>query len=156
MSKERLEEFREFIDFMYESIDIEDHQRFVAISDSLLKDGWFRWIYQYAKEQAERVEELEEELNGAEHRYGYKQMYKICNRDYATLNSEKNRYKQALEFYADENNYDYKVEPDSVGDVDDETFMVIYEVDSEIITDGGYKARQALKGRRGRIRGIKA
>ncbi len=59
--------------------------------------------YEYAKKRTEalgylinRVEELEEELNGAEHRYGYKQMYKICNRDYATLNSEKNRYKQAL------------------------------------------------------------
>lgn len=60
--------------------------------------------YEYAKSRTDaldwlinRVEELEKELNGAEHRYGYKQMYKICNRDYATLNSEKNRYKQALE-----------------------------------------------------------
>ena len=50
--------------------------------------------YEYAKSRTEaldwlinRVEELEEELNGAEHRYGY---------NYATLNSEKNRYKQAL------------------------------------------------------------
>src|SRR5699024_5109121 len=59
MSKERLEEFREFVDFMYESIDIEDHQRFIAISDSMLNDGWFKWIYLYAKEQAERVQELE-------------------------------------------------------------------------------------------------
>lgn len=54
-----------------------------------------------------RVEELEEELNGAEHRYGYKQMYKICNRDYATLNSEKNRYKQALEYAQSELEYAY-------------------------------------------------
>src|SRR5699024_12021204 len=60
MSKERLEEFREFVDFMYESIDIEDHQRFIAISDSMLNDGWFKWIYRLAKEQTERVQELEE------------------------------------------------------------------------------------------------
>lgn len=59
--KERLEEFREFIDFMYESIDLEDHQRFNAISESMLKDGWFKWIYKLAKEQAERVKGLEEE-----------------------------------------------------------------------------------------------
>lgn len=44
-----------------------------------------------------RVEKLERELNGTEHKYGYKQMYGICNQDYAALNSEKNRYKQALE-----------------------------------------------------------
>ena len=51
---------------------------------------------EYVIQQAERVEELEKELNGTEHRYGYKQMYGMCNRDYATLNSEKNRYKQAI------------------------------------------------------------
>ena len=61
--KERLEEFREFIDFMYESIDIEDHQRFVAISDSLLKDGWFKWIYRFAKEQAEKNMTCQEVLD---------------------------------------------------------------------------------------------
>jgi len=65
MSKERLEEFREFVDFMYESIDIEDHQRFIAISDSMLNDGWFKWIYRLAKEQAERVQELEGIKNDA-------------------------------------------------------------------------------------------
>lgn len=64
MSKEQLEEFREFIDFMHESIDIEDHQRFVAISESMLKDGWFKWIYRFAKEQSERVQELEESIKG--------------------------------------------------------------------------------------------
>lgn len=48
-------------------------------------------------QQVERVKELERELNGTEHRYGYKQMYGMRNRDYATLNSEKNRYKQALD-----------------------------------------------------------
>ena len=60
--KKLLEEFREFIDFMYESIDLEDHQRFIAISESMLKDGWFKWIYKLAKDQAERVQELEGDL----------------------------------------------------------------------------------------------
>lgn len=77
------------------------------------------------------IEELEKQLNGTEHKYGYKQMYGICNQDYATLNSEKNRYKQVLEFYADSPKYYEMNDPSGV-------LTVIEE-------DGGEKARQVLK-----------
>ena len=85
--KERLEEFREFIDFMYESIDIEDHQRFVAISDSLLKDGWFKWIYRFAKEQAEKNMTCQEVLD-------------LQKDALKGLLEQNKRYREALEFYA--------------------------------------------------------
>src|SRR5699024_8850403 len=87
MSKERLEEFREFVDFMYESIDIEDHQRFIAISDSMLNDGWFKWIYRLAKEQSERVQELEDIIYQDERQAVLEGMYE-----------QNKRYREALEF----------------------------------------------------------
>src|SRR5699024_944844 len=95
MSKERLEEYREFVDFMYESIDIEDHQRFIAISDSMLNDGWFKWIYRLAKEQSERVQELEDIIYQDERQAVLEGMYE-----------QNKRYREALEFYADEGTYE--------------------------------------------------
>src|SRR5699024_7606011 len=59
MSKERLEEFRKEIDFLDDSADMQDHGRLVDTCMNLYEDGWFHWIYRYAKEQAERVDELE-------------------------------------------------------------------------------------------------
>ena len=94
--KKLLEEFREFVDFMYESIDLEDHQRFIAISESMLKDGWFKWIYKLAKEQAERVHELEKRLKIYQKRSWFE--------DYEKVAKQNKRYREALEFYADEVN----------------------------------------------------
>ena len=96
--KERLEEFREFIDFMYESIDLEDHQRFIAISESMLKDGWFKWIYKLAKEQAERVQGLErvnKQLKGnlSVYKGYYKNMIKINE----GIVEQNKRYREARE-----------------------------------------------------------
>ena len=95
--KERLEEFREFIDFMYESIDLEDHQRFIAISESMLKDGWFKWIYKLAKEQAERVQGLErvnKQLKGnlSVYKGYYKNMIKINE----GIVEQNKRYREAI------------------------------------------------------------
>lgn len=89
--KKLLEEFREFVDFMYESIDLEDHQRFIAISESMLKDGWFKWIYKLAKEQAERVQELEGERD--EWR-DTSQSYYMTNQE---LRGQNKRYREARE-----------------------------------------------------------
>ena len=87
--KKLLEEFREFIDFMYESIDLEDHQRFIAISESMLKDGWFKWIYKLAKEQAERVHELEKRLRIYQKRSWFE--------DYEKVAKQNKRYREAIE-----------------------------------------------------------
>ena len=96
--KKLLEEFREFIDFMYESIDLEDHQRFNAISESMLKDGWFKWIYKLAKEQAERVQGLErvnKQLKGnlSVYKGYYKNMIKINE----GIVEQNKRYREARE-----------------------------------------------------------
>jgi|SRR5690625_929628 len=63
MSKERLEEFKDYIDFLDDSQDMQDHGRFVDTLHSLYEDGWFDWIYLYAKEQDERVKEYEYRYN---------------------------------------------------------------------------------------------
>src|SRR5699024_2586967 len=62
MSKERLKlkEFRNYIDFLDDSQDMQDYGRFIDTLQSLYEDGWFDWLYLYAKEQSERVQELEE------------------------------------------------------------------------------------------------
>lgn len=62
MSKERLEEFKDYIDFLDDSQDMQDHGRFVDTLHSLYEDGWFDWIFLYAIEQAERVQELEKKI----------------------------------------------------------------------------------------------
>lgn len=88
------------------------------------------WLIQ----QAERVQELEKELNGTKYRLGYKQMFAQCNRDYASLNYEKDRYKQALEFYANEKNYERAYDDEVLFDY----------LPSEIDFDNGEKARKEL------------
>ncbi len=96
--KKLLEEFREFIDFMYESIDLEDHQRFNAISESMLKDGWFKWIYKLAKEQAERVQGLErvnKQLKG--NLSVYKGYYKNTIKINEGIVEQNKRYREARE-----------------------------------------------------------
>src|SRR5699024_721395 len=60
MSKERLEEFKKQIDFIDDSADMDDFGRFVDTLQNMYEDGEFHWIVRYLKEQAERVEELEE------------------------------------------------------------------------------------------------
>jgi|SRR5690625_843903 len=61
MSKERLKlkEFRNYIDFLDDSQDMQDHGRFIDTLQSLYEDGWFGWLYLYAKEQSELVQKLE-------------------------------------------------------------------------------------------------
>lgn len=98
MTKERLEEFREFIDFMYESIDLEDHQRFIAISESMLKDGWFKWIYKLAKEQAERVQEMENEMKRIKIKYrATKESHYSYSEITSQLEQQNKRYREAIE-----------------------------------------------------------
>src|SRR5690625_5290218 len=63
MSKERLEEFKDYIDFLDDSQGMQDHGRFVDTLHSLYEDGWFDWIYLHAKEQDERVKEYEYRYN---------------------------------------------------------------------------------------------
>ncbi len=61
---ERLEEFKDYIDYLDDSQDMQDHGRFIDTLQNLYSDDWLHWIVRYAKEQAERVEELELECAG--------------------------------------------------------------------------------------------
>lgn len=95
MSKERLEEFKEKIDFLDDSADMDDFGRFVDTLQNMYEDGEFHWIVRYTKEQAERVKELEEDCEYLSHHYG--------------LEAEKNkRYREAMEKAIDELNHGCK------------------------------------------------
>ena len=62
------------------------------------------------------------------------------------LEQQNKRYREALEFYAEESNYDYDVRVDSISYVGDQSEMKFYRLDSEILYDRGKKARQVLEG----------
>lgn len=79
--------------------------------------------------QAERVQELELQLAESEGSYV---PLKIEN---TTLSGHNQRYKLALEFYADEDNYDFNW---MLNQEEPET--------GAVLKDNGKKARQALKG----------
>src|SRR5690625_1258789 len=89
MSKERLKlkEFRNYIDFLDDSQDMQDHGRFIDTLQSLYEDGWFDWLYLYAKEQSERVQELEDIIYQDERQALLEGMYE-----------QNKRYREALEF----------------------------------------------------------
>lgn len=94
---------------------------------SFRHSGEIEQLKYYAREQAERSQELEKELNGTGHMYGYKQMYGICNSDYAHLNGINQRYRQALEFYSEGKHCSLNVHGD------------------HLILDNGQVARDALR-----------
>src|SRR5690625_466693 len=92
MSKERLKlkEFRNYIDFLDDSQDMQDHGRFIDTLQSLYEDGWFDWLYLYAKEQSERVQELEDIVYQDERQAVLEGMYE-----------QNKRYREALEWYSE-------------------------------------------------------
>lgn len=62
------------------------------------------------------------------------------------LEQQNKRYREALTFYAEENNYDYDVKVDSISYVGDQSDMKFYRLDSKILNDKGATARKALEG----------
>ena len=88
MSKERLKlkEFRNYIDFLDDSQDMQDHGRFIDTLQSLYEDGWFDWLYLYAKEQSERVQKLEAIIEQDERQAVLEGLYE-----------QNKRYREALE-----------------------------------------------------------
>src|SRR5699024_1282770 len=96
MSKERLKlkEFRNYIDFLDDSQDMQDHGRFIDTLQSLYEDGWFDWLYIYAKEQAERVQELEDIIYQDERQVVLEGMYEQNKRYRATREIIEQVYKE--------------------------------------------------------------
>lgn len=78
--------------------------------------------------QAERVEELEEERDEWK---DTAQFYYMTNQE---LREQNKRYKQALEFYAERDNYQWEV-----------SYRPQQEIDCMVIDDSGHTARKALE-----------
>src|SRR5690625_5023960 len=110
MSKERLEELLDDLPY------------------SIRHSGELDPLKQFAREQAERVRELEETNKK---NYWIAADFKFEN---LLLEQQNKRYREALEFYADKENY----KPF------DGIFLSRYQ--NKIDEDGGEKARKALEG----------
>lgn len=80
-------------------------------------------------EQVERVQELEEEVEKQKNR----KYIKMRQRD--DFMKKAQRYKQALEFYAERDNYQWEV-----------SYRPQQEIDCMVIDDSGHTARKALEG----------
>lgn len=104
-----------------------------------VSDEHVEWLIQ----QAERVQELEEVL--LQNKYD-KALYEKKVIEWLELKEENRRYKRALEFYADEENYKENLISKAEYDADG-VCISIDEYDPPIIYfDNGEKARQALEG----------
>lgn len=114
MSKERLEE----IEDLFEDISNDMMPPYVGITCDTVVD--VKWVIKYAKEQVERVQELEEVLN-------------IDAPSYQRVMEQNKRYREALEFYADEENY--------------KPFdgILLSNYQNKVDEDGGEIARKALE-----------
>ena len=89
--KERLKEFKKQIEFLDDSADMDDFGRFVDTLQNMYEDGEFHWIIRYLKEQAERVQELEETVED------YKTVNKELHQRGRKVRKQNKRYQEALE-----------------------------------------------------------
>ena len=117
MSKERLEEIKTRFNAMKE---LESFKK-LAPTDLFFDD--LNWLLQ----QAERVQELKKQSHGIE--------LDLLNDEVVRLEQQNQRYKQALEFYANEKNYERAYDDEVLFDY----------LPSEIDFDNGGKARNALE-----------
>ena len=128
---ERLEGFRKQIKFLDDSADMEDYHRLVDTLKNMYEDGELSWIVKYAKEQAERAQELKGQSDVFVRECAEK--LRMVNGYYDELKRENDRLREALKFYADEESYEV-----NTGDQ--------WEPILPVLQDDGKKARQALKG----------
>ena len=90
MSRERLEEFKDDLDFLDDSADMEDYHRLIDTLKNLYGDGELDWVYRFAKEQAERVQELETVIEQDKRQSVLEGLYE-----------QNKRYREALEWYSE-------------------------------------------------------
>lgn len=151
MSKERLKQFKNSLDFLDDSADMSDYHRLIDTLENLYRDGELDWVHRYAREQAGRVQELEDELKAlkigwkvsSEFSQRWESKYYALAKETANYRKQRNqlerkneRYKQALEFYADDDKW-YEVNTGS-------PYMPDYR--REIEDDMGEVAHKALEG----------
>lgn len=85
MSEERLKEFKDYIAFLDDSQDMQDHSRFADTCMSLYEDDWLHWIARYAKEQSERAEKL---LAQTGHNFEVNRKLNAENEDLSAANND--------------------------------------------------------------------
>src|SRR5690625_235950 len=121
MSKERLEEIEKNLDPLG-----------YGMGGHLISVNDIYWLVGYAKEQAERMQELEQKNDRLKQEADF---WRVEDREMMRLSHENKRYREALEFYADEENYEFET---IVSDCD-------IEVVSKVLDDYGQKARKVLE-----------
>ncbi|WP_313429857.1 hypothetical protein [Siminovitchia terrae] len=139
MDKERLEETQEHLVAVKNLVDKYKNCYDKDIALKYCRD-LMRYHTKWLIQQAERVEEQQKEIEmyknlvakGTERRVEDNKEWFDAQ---SVLVEENARLRVALEFYADENKYEFET---IVSDCD-------IEVESKILEDGGEKARQALK-----------
>ncbi len=120
---ERLEEIKEKLDF---HIDWASNTHYAEISEDELKE-----YRQFIIEQAEQVEAMQKLVNY------HQQKQKEAEDENEPYRHQNKRYREALKFYADEDNYDHDVV---------EMIDGVYGVSNcEILNDEGETAIEALE-----------
>lgn len=90
------------------------------LPSSIRHSGELEPLKQFMREQAKRVQELEcLEMRMEKHKY----------------KKQNKRYREALEFYAEQDNYEWET-----------SYRPQQEIDCMVIDDGGHTARKALEG----------
>lgn len=125
MSKERLEEIKEDVfKCNHGSTRGYSYEQLYHIALSLVRIHG-EWLIK----QAERVQELEGDVRMRE-RVSYRNIERNIK-----LEQQNKRYREALEFYAEQDNYRWEI-----------SYRPQQEIDCMVIDDGGHTARKALKG----------
>ena len=126
--KERLEEIESMCRQIHDLNEIEEYSEANQIWDEFFDSVKFNWLI----EQAERVQELENHL-------------KLYDFWYRTAYEQNKRYREALEFYADEEVYKENLITKAEYDADGICISNDEYAPPIIYFDSGEKARQALE-----------
>src|SRR5690625_2591452 len=127
MSKERLEEIKYKLYTLHNCTDTDE-----AIKDFIFYHLKVEWLI----EQAERVQELERANKQLERQAPGVEL-ELLNMELTDVLKQNKRYREALKFYANEENYLFDEKEYKVG---------LGVPESEITIDYGNKARKALEG----------
>lgn len=91
MEKEILDEYGEYVELMRDSLNMEDHQRFVAIAETMLSEGMFLEVYKYASTQVKLVDALRDHIT-----YNIENIYKPQELKIFELRQQNKQYEDAL------------------------------------------------------------
>src|SRR5690625_3798556 len=126
MSKERLEEIKYKLYTLHNCTDTDE-----AIKDFIFYHLKIEWII----DQIERVQELERANKQLERQAPGIEL-ELLNMELTDALKQNKCYREALEFYAEQDNYAWET-----------SYRPQQEIDCMVIDDGGHTARKALEGK---------